>query len=319
MLATGFVLGLLLCLLYVVVAKCSFRVEEGHVGVLVSFGAARFRDASKKLLEVHRPGLHVKRPWEHVISVSMKEQQLELSGEKGGQQAMAEDGTVLRFDSILRYAPVEENLAHFLFAVKKPMSHITGLFSCLLRNEIANFRGVPPMKKSGASLATVESDLAPPSRLDFETEAGSYALIRRERKLLNQRIEDFCKGKIGDRYGVKFNAVDLTDILPPDELAEALNAVIQARSEAEAAFYRAEGECQQRILAASEGVAIAKTRGEAVETEIVRLAEFLKVLDDGGTLDAYVARRKAEVLSESRAMFLKDSSRSVLSASGGQS
>ena len=307
MFATGFVVGLVICLAYIGIAKCSFRVEEGHVGVLVSFGAARFRDATKQLLEVYRPGLHAKRPWEHAISVSMKEQQLELSGEKGGHQAMADDGTVLRFDSILRYAPVEEKLAHFLFSVKKPLSHITGLFSCLLRNEIANFRSVPP-RNTGALVATSgETGIVPPSRLDFETEAGSYALIRRERRLLNQRIEDFCKERIGDRYGVKFNAVDLTDILPPDELADALNAVIQARSEAEGAFYRAEGECQQRILAATEGVAIAKTRGEAVETEIVRLAEFLKVLDDENTLDAYVSRRKSEVLSESRAVFVRDS------------
>lgn len=186
------------------------------------------------------------------------------------------------------------------------MSHITGLFSCLLRNEIANFRSVPPRKTGGALAPTMEAELMPPSRLDFETEAGSYALIRRERRLLNQRIEDFCTSRIGDRYGVKFNAVDLTDILPPDELADALNAVIQARSEAEAAFYRSEGECQQRIVAASEGVSIAKTRGEAVETEITRLAEFLKVLDEGKTLNAYVARRRAEVLAESRAVFVRD-------------
>lgn len=308
MLATGFSIGLMIFLAYVAIAKCSFRVEEGHVGVLVSFGAARFRDASKQLLEIYRPGLHAKRPWEHAISVSMKEQQLELSGEHGGHQAMADDGTVLRFDSILRYAPVEEKLAHFLFSVKKPISHITGLFSCLLRNEIANFRSVPAANVTADAVALPPADLGvmTPSRFDFETEAGSYALIRRERRLLNQRIEDFCKERIGDRYGVKFNAVDLTDILPPDELADALNAVIQARSEAEGAYYRAEGECQQRIVAASEGVAIARTRGEAVETEIVKLSEFLKVLDDEQTLDAYVARRKSEVLSESRAVFVRD-------------
>lgn len=116
MLATGFLIGLVICLAYVGIAKCSFRVEEGHVGVLVSFGAAQFRDADKGILEIYRPGLHVKKPWEHALSVSMKEQQLELSGEKGGQQAMADDGTILRFDSILRYAPVEEKLAHFLFS-----------------------------------------------------------------------------------------------------------------------------------------------------------------------------------------------------------
>lgn len=280
-------------LLYAVMAayRCTFRVDEGHLAVLVSFGKAAM-SADRKLV-TYGPGMHFKMPWQKVLAVSMKEQTLDLGGEEGGT-AMADDGTILRLDSYVRYVPLKGELYEFLFGLARPLEHITGLFTCLLRNEIANFRGPAP---ADASLAT---------RFDFSRQAGSYAFIRQERRLLNQRIEHFCAERIDKRYGVHFNAVDLADILPPDELADALNAVIQAKSEADAQLYRAEGECQQRLLSAERGVEIAKARAGAAEAELTKLAGFLEELSARGVLDAYVARRRSEVLSESRTLFLKD-------------
>jgi regulator of protease activity HflC (stomatin/prohibitin superfamily) len=281
--------------------RCSFRVEEGHLAVLVAFGKAETLDG-QRTLKTHGPGIHWKKPWERAVLVSMKEQTLDLNREEGGGTAMADDGTILRLDSFVRYVPVQKELYEFLFGLERPLDHITGLFTCLLRNEIANFRGRETQGQDGESLST---------RFDFASQAGSYALIRRERRLLNERIESFCRDKIDDRYGVRFNAVDLADILPPDELADALNAVIQAHSEAEAHLHRAEAECQQRILAAERGVGIAQARSEAIETEIRKLCSFLDDLDRKNVLDAYVARRRAEVTGESRTLFLKEPSAEV--------
>jgi len=293
MLEVGLVAGLLIYGLAVLV-RCTFRVEEGHLAVLVTFGRAETKDG-KHALVTYGPGLHAKKPWQKAIMISMKEQNLDLNGEEGGGTAMADDGTVLRLDSFVRYVPVREVLYDHLFGVERPMDHITGLFTCLLRNEIANFRGP---QGDEASLTT---------RFDFAAgQAGSYALIRRERKLLNERIQQFCQEKIDNRYGVRFNAVDLADILPPDELADALNAVMHAQSEAEARVFRAEGECQQRILAAERGVEIATSRAAATEIEIRKLASYLEELSTQGVLDAYVSRRRAEITSESRAVFLKE-------------
>ncbi len=223
----------------------------------------------------------------------MMEQNLELSGEEGGRTAMAEDGTILRFDSILRYVPVESELARFLFGLRNPKEHMTGLFTCLLRNEIANFRAPRESRD-------------PDGRFDFALQAGSYALIRRERQLLNRHIEEFCRTQIGDRYGVRFNAVDLTDILPPDELADALNAVIHAHTESDTRYFRAEGDCKQRLLAAEKGVEIARARARAIETEIDTLARHLEGLERDGTLALYVRRRRAEVHGEARALYLAE-------------
>jgi regulator of protease activity HflC (stomatin/prohibitin superfamily) len=298
MLTAGIALGLVLYGLFVFY-RCSFKVEEGHLAVLTTFGRAETTDGRKRL-KTYASGMHWKLPWQKAVDVSMKEQTLDLNAEEGGGTAMADDGTILRLDSFVRYVPVEKELYEFLFGLERPLDHIRGLFTCLLRNEIANFRG--------AIEATHSQSLA--QRFDFAQQAGSYALIRRERKLLNERIESFCKEQIDDRYGVHFNAVDLADILPPDELADALNAVIQSNSEAEALLFRAEGECQQRILAAERGVNIAKARSGAIEIEIRKLAGYLAELEDKGVLDSYVARRRSEVLGESRALFLKEPSAS---------
>lgn len=297
MLMLGLAVGVMVCVL-MVAFRCTFRVEEGHLAVLVTFGRAETKGGKRKLV-TYGPGLHAKKPWQKVVSVSIKEQNLDLNAEEGGGTAMADDGTILRLDSFVRYVPVEEVLYEHLFGVERPLEHITGLFTCLLRNEIANFRG-PRSDDEGEESAALST------RFDFGGQAGSYALIRRERKLLNDRIQNFCHAKIDNRYGVRFVAVDLADILPPDELADALNAVMQAQSEAEASLFRAEGECQQRILASEQGVRIARTRANAVEIEIRGLASFLDDLASKGVLDAYVARRRVEVTSESRALFLKE-------------
>ena len=292
MLAMGLMAGVLVYGVWVLY-RSAFRVDEGHLAVLVTFGRAETTEG--KRLKTYGPGLHWKKPWQRVITVSTMEQTLDLGSETGGSTAMADDGTILRLDSFIRYVPVEKELHEFLFGLERPLPHITGLFTCLLRNEIANFRGqtdAPPK-----SLAT---------RFDFAQQAGSYSLIRRERRLLNDRIHEFCREKIDDRYGVRFNAVDLADILPPDELADALNAVIQAQTEAEGTLFRAEGECQQRLLSAARGVEIARARASATELEITKLASFLDELHKERVLEAYVARRKREVLGESRVLYLKE-------------
>lgn len=272
------------------ISRSFFRVDEGHMAVLTSFGAV-LRDGKK--LRLFRAGLHAKAPWQHAVTVAMKELNLDLSGEEGGRMVMAEDGTVLRFDSILRYMPLEDQLERYLFELQHRREHVTGLFTCLLRNEIANFR-----------MATREG--GPVSRaLTFHEDQGSYALIRRERQVLNRRIEAFAKEKMGEKYGVRFSAVDITDILPPDELAEALNAVIAARAGADALYARAESDCQQRVLAAERGIDIAKNRAAGAATEVLAIGKRLAELQAQGTLRSYVARRRAEVLSEARGTFYK--------------
>ena len=289
MLVTGLVIGVCAAVLWSL-RSSAVRVPEGNVGVIIRYGAAE-RDAGGALA-TRPPGLHFKWPWESVVLVSMMEQKIELAGE-GAIRTMAADGTALRLDAALRYQPNRAMLEQFLFGLQRPIEHISTLFTCLLRNELAN----------------VQASATPPAHSVAEAlpqEAGSYALIRRERGLLSARIADFCKARIGDEHGVEFNAVDLTDILPPDELRDALNAVMQARSAAEAHHDRAESECRQRVLEARQGVSIAKARAQAAADELDTLGRALGELKEKQVLADYVRRRKSEVPAESRLLHVND-------------
>ncbi|NUP12659.1 MAG: SPFH domain-containing protein [Polyangiaceae bacterium] len=287
------------------VRRSFFRVEEGTVGVVKSFGAAEHVSGDEHRLRTWPPGIHMKWPWETAICVELMEKSVDLSGERG-RTAMAADGTKLRFDSILRYQAVEARLSDYLFGMRNPREHVTGLFTCLLRNEIANFGVAPPARPAGDAAQPTTALARPKRNSDRPTvDMGSFAQLRRERAQLNKAIAEFCHEQIGDRYGIHFNAVDLVDILPPDELAVALNAVIHAESEAGARYFRAEGDCQQQLLAAEEGLAIARTRAMAVEQEMRTLSSYLAKLDDAGTLALYVERRRAEVLGEAKAVYVQ--------------
>jgi regulator of protease activity HflC (stomatin/prohibitin superfamily) len=288
----GLLVGVVMFLVWVA-KDCHFEVEEGQVAVVLRFGAARRGPDGKLLLA--GPGAHFKWAFEQVKIVSLREQLITLGGEAGAEPMMLNDGTVIRLQSMLRYAPQRDGIAKYLFGLHHRKEHVAGLFSSLLRNEIANVKG-PVMK---ADLKTLSDDLG-----------GSFALVRRDRKLLNDRIADFARKELND-YGVAFEAVDITDIHPPDELADALNAVMSARAEAEAMRFRSQSECAQRVMAAEQGVAIAQTRAGAVEDEITELGRNLVELDKGGVLDAYLSRRRAEVLNEARTVYVKEDTKQL--------
>ena len=81
--------------------------------------------------------------------------------------------------------------------------------------------------------------------------------------------------------------------------------MIHAHTDAGARFFRAESECEQRVLAAEEGLAIAESKARAVEREMVTLGEVLAQLEAKHTLQLYVERRRAEVLGEARSTYLR--------------
>jgi len=90
-----------------------------------------------------------------------------------------------------------------------------------------------------------------------------------------------------------------------DELADALNAMMRARNEAQASYARAQAACSQQVLAAERGVEIARASACAVESEIEQLGSYLSDMHKNHTLDLYVRRRRAEVFAESRTAFVR--------------
>lgn len=292
---SGFFIGFAVYLIYMI-KKCHFQVNEGTLVVLSSFGKALFLDEPNKYLQTYSPGLHFKWPWQKIHTVSIMEQMIDLSGEEGGTMTMTSDGTLLRIDSKLRFTPLIHDLYSFLFSVERPAEHIKGLFICLLHQEIGCFENKKPVLKENNPSTF---------HLSTNTQVGSYAAIRSERGMLNKNIQEFCRSQIADCYGIRFEGVDVTDILPPDELAQALNAVINAQSEAQRLYAQTEAECEQKIMAAKKGISIAKAKAKATEEDIGKIAQILSELQNNGTLELYIDRRNVEVFSESRISYVK--------------
>lgn len=295
-LATGMGLGLLL-LSAGWLWFSHFKVEEGHLAVLTRFGAVirtpslpttvasldqtDFIEALN--IKLFQPGSHWKLPWDKVVSFSIMERVIDLSGEKGGKYAMAADGTVLRLDSKIRFFPKINDIYSYLFELKNPMGHIREMFTCIIRNEIANFKG-----------DSKDTELF-----------GSFSAIRRERKRLNEQVEWVCRDQIGSSYGIQFRGVDLIDIIPPQELEAALNGIQSARTEAKTLYSRAEADARQKIVAAEQGVEIAKIRAESIAMELNVLSMMVKKLSSDGNIDYYLAHRRTELVGDSKMLFMQ--------------
>jgi regulator of protease activity HflC (stomatin/prohibitin superfamily) len=197
---------------------------------------------------------------------------------------MAKDGTILKINCRLRYFLLQDELYDFLYRTRDAEEHIKEVFICLLRSEIASF-------SSPQSTAL--------------TDSSSYAQIRQERRVLNTELGQIFKAKIYSSYGIKFQSIDLLNILPPDELALALNAVVNAQSEADALLSRSEAECEQRIISAEKGIEIAVAKSNATEIEVVTIGNYLRDLKKKGKLFDYVERRKAEIFHDVKNAFIK--------------
>jgi regulator of protease activity HflC (stomatin/prohibitin superfamily) len=306
-----FLLGLTSSLIFITMACLClsfFRVQEGHFAVLTRFGAVVYcenlqnkKDSESEVLtrsnlnkldfvdhkkiKLYSPGIHFVWPWEKAYCYSKMERVLDLSGPEGGH-AMTADGTILRLDAKIRFTPLENHLYSYMFELKNPMNHLKELFTCLIRNEIANFKN---------------------NKLDDDSREfiGSYDEIRRDRNHLNFLIEDFCQKQIGNIYGVQLNGVDLIDILPPPELEIALNGIQNAKTEAKTIYSKAEADSKQRLTAAEQGVQISKTKAQATAIEIQTIAGVLDMLLNQGSLSYYLQHRRTELMNDSRLTFVK--------------
>lgn len=256
-----------------------FRVDNGSVAVLTVFG--RFvRDGHTA--RTFGPGLHWKAPWAKPIVVSLAERSLAL-GEKGASiEALASDGTRIRINVRLRFRVRPDGLMKYIADNKDTVEHLAGLFRLTVREQIARFEKKPE-------------------------ELSAYTSLRLRMHELQQRIEIAMKQATLDEYGVEVASVDLLQIDPPEELVDALNAVISAESEANALVARTELQAQQRCLAAEQAVEIANAHALATEAEIRTVGSELGTLADQGVLREYVARRQDEVLGESRRVYLNHS------------
>lgn len=261
----------------VLLARSGVRVDNGSLAVLSVFG--RFTRDPKGAVITLGPGFHWRKPWARAHAVSLAERSLAFDSKDSAIEALAADGTRIRVNARLRFRVDPGHVVTFLAEAKDAPEHLAGLFRLTMREQIARFelRGV---------------------------ELSAYTALRLRMNELQQRTLDAMQEAALVEYGVQVVAVDLLQIDPPEELVDALNAVITAESEANALVSRTELQCQQRTLSAEHAVTIANARAKANESEIRTVGLELATLADQGVLSDYVARRRLEVLGGSRRVYL---------------
>lgn len=294
-LVLGAATGAAILAIYIFI-RAGFRVDNGNVAVLTVFG--RFvRDGSK--VKTFGPGLHWRWPWAQVITVSLAERSLGLgaaakthgsipgapstgmssaSTEAASMEALAADGTRIRINARLRYRIDPARLDTYLADAKDALDLLAGLFRLAVREQVARFEQQPD-------------------------ELSAYTGLRLRMHALQQRIQAAIEEAARD-YGLTVIAVDLIQIDPPEELIDALNAVITAESEASALVARTDLQCQQRVLSAEQAIAIAHARALATESEIRTVGAELGTLADGGVLRDYIDRRRIELLGGSHRVYM---------------
>lgn len=260
------------------VIRMFFRVEEGHAAIVTSFG--RPLKNSNGQVAIIGAGVHTKMPWQRAHEFSVMERDIAIREEGREVELLARDGTLLRMEPQIRFQFRPEYAENFVFGIKRPLSHLREVFRSVISSDIGSF---------GTGMA----------------EEGSYSEIRRQRGFLHAVVNaDFQKG-LDTKYGIQFKAAEISEILPPAELAQALNSVSKVEAENRTLIARIQADCEQRIEAAKHGVYISEVKAEAVEKEIQIIGEALTQLQAQEVLNDYLKRRRDEATSNSKTLYLK--------------
>src|SRR5215469_14613497 len=99
-------------------------------------------------------GPYFKWPWERVYKVPVSTQTINMafdpetpSANQGGKvlEAVTKDQLNTGLTGQIRYRVSEKNLYAYLFGVERPIVHVMGYFTSVLRERIANFEAPPPV------------------------------------------------------------------------------------------------------------------------------------------------------------------------------
>ena len=218
-------------------------------------------------------GLHVKIPFIEKISkkITLKEQVLDSPP----QPVITKDNVTMRIDTVVYFHIYDAKL--YTYGVVNPINALENLTATTLRNLVGELE----LDGTLTSRDTINGKMT--SILDEAT----------------------------DKWGIKVNRVELKNIIPPEEIQNAMEkqmkaerdrreTLLQAEGHKAAAITRAEGDKQALILAAEgeRDARIARAEGEAKAIYLQKKAEAdgLKALKDAGVDAAVLELKKYEAL-----------------------
>ena len=220
-------------------------------------------------------GLHIKVPFIERIAkrVSLKEQVVDFPP----QPVITKDNVTMQIDTVVYYQITDPKM--FTYGVDNPMSAIENLTATTLRNIIGD--------------------------LELDQTLTS-------RELVNTKMRSILD-EATDPWGIKINRVELTNILPPKEIRDAMEkqmkaererreSILRAEGEKKSAILIAEGEKESMILAAEahKQAAIKKAEGEAEAILKIQTAtaEGIRLINAAAPGEGVIAIKSIEAMKE---------------------
>jgi regulator of protease activity HflC (stomatin/prohibitin superfamily) len=253
-------------------------------------------------------GPYFRWPWERVYKVNVSTQTMNMAfdpetptANQGGTvlEAVTKDQLNTGLKGQIRYRVCERNLYAYLFGVKRPIVHVMGYFTSVLRERIANFEApcAAPLAKEGGV-----------TNAENATAAIGVSIndLRKNLRDINEHMDRECKSSEA-RYGITLDASLITGIDPPSEVESALAAINTAYNQVSSDISLAQAAADQKLVQSRTAVEIETLKAQAEAEPLKALAQQLNQLKQNGpdALGAYIRNVRLKLFSESRRAILE--------------
>ena len=319
---TAFLIGILVYLVFRVLFRGFYVVNQNERAVLTAFGRAkrakhaaanavshalredeRERYNYPELTVIQPGGPYFKWPWEkvHKVSVATHTSNMAYDPESPGAnqnntvlEAVTKDQLNIELTGQIRYRVSERNLYAYLFGVKNPIAHVMGYFVSVLRERIANFEGKRPAQDAQSDQAEM-----------LQHVGISINDLRKNLRDINDHMDAECIVSEA-RYGVALEASLITGIDPPPEVESALAAINTAHNQVSSDISLAQATADQKIVQSKRAVEIETLKAESETEGLTLLAKELAALKQSGgmaALEAYVRNTKLALFAQTKSIF----------------
>jgi len=253
-------------------------------------------------------GPYFRWPWERVFKVNVATQTVNMAfdpetpaANQGGTilEAVTKDQLNTGLKGQIRYRVSEKNLYAYLFGVKRPIVHVMGYFTAVLRERIASFEAprVSPGTKDGG---------IPSPDIAAAAIGVSINDLRKNLRDINEHMDRECKSS-EVRYGIALDASLITGIDPPAEVESALAAINTAYNQVSSDISLAQAGADQKLVQSRTAVEIETLNAQAEAEPLKALAQQLCELKQSGpdALGAYIRNVRLKLFSESRRAILE--------------
>ena len=254
-------------------------------------------------------GPYFKWPWQKIHKTSVATQTLNMAydpetptANQGGTiiEAVTKDQLNTGLTGQIRYRVSEKNLYAYIFGIKRPIVHVMGYFTSVLRERIANFEAPPPPPPGPSSLGIPTPEIA--------TAAIGVSIndLRKNLRDINEHMDRECKSSEA-RYGIALDASLITGIDPPREVESALAAINTAYNQVSSDISLAQAGADQKLVQSKTAVEIETLRAGTEVEPLKALADQLRELKKSGpdALSAYVRNVRLKLFSEARRAILE--------------